>query len=101
MRGWGPFRTYLVPDNAEHLRRFGFEVSREPHLRSSWMTFSESIEVCWLLRERYDTLPRFYWGFVKALWGMGLIEPHKAMSFSWRNDFRPFPWRGRKRFRNA
>ena len=40
-----------------------------------------------------------YWGIVYRRWVCGFIEFSEAVVFSWRRDFRPFPWRGVRRGR--
>lgn len=109
MRGWGPFRQYWWSDQLEremHWIERGFLVpipgTRDPAFRSQWCVWNGvSLEVFWLLSLRYKTAPALYSALLLALWRLGLLEPNEATAFSWRRDFRPFPWRGLKRMRRG
>lgn len=105
-RGCGPFRQYLWTRRNEREQHW-LERGRLVSVERLWMYDADwcvpgnvSIEVYWLLKQWYVTRPQLYYRLQRLLWNAGLIEPYEGMVFSWRRDFRPFPWLGRNRLRN-
>ena len=51
----------------------------------------------WLLVERFTSWANMI--AARLAWRLGLVEPSEALTFSWRRDFSPRPWRGRRRMK--
>ena len=101
-RGFGPFTQRLWTDNDE--RKFGLissselvVVQRRPVFRDSWVVQADNQWAAPLLRFVYLSAPSFYWAVIDVMWKIGLVEVEEAAVFSWRRNFRPFPWRGVRR----
>ena len=104
MRGRGWFRQYLWTDQDERYQRWIergglLPVEREPKFRATWCVRRDSPLIAKALRWWYGPLRDAYWNAVYRMWAWGLFEPEEGAVFSWRRDFRPFPWRGLKRER--
>jgi len=109
-RGWfgvWEFDSFLLsPRHRDLLVAAGYT---QIDCRRRWTTFTDeqwaqmTPALPWLawylLAER--AAESFYHNSLRLLWNLGMLEPHEAQLVSWRRDFRPFPWRGRRRMRRA
>ena len=95
VRGWGPFRQYEIDD--QWIDESVTVIELQWDNLSAWVVPSGSFWRLALLQLWYGDCKGGYWRFVRLLWSAGLLEPHPSRVFSWRRDFRPFPWKGRRR----
>ena len=88
---------YRVPDGlVGEAESLGLRVIEEDIASfSQWMAFGwRAYPLRWWARARLNVRA------ARLCWRLGLLEPHQGMLLSWRRDFRPFPWRGLRRYRN-
>lgn len=96
-------KQYFIADRERVSLTFNYSlapVQRQSQLRGAWYVDGADHVSVWALRLFYQCVVPVYWRAITWMWRVGLVEPAEAESFSWRRDFRPFPWRGLRRERS-
>ncbi len=100
--GRWPFKMYKLADRPEAIAFAKFAGWREVYREYAWLGgyYAPRPWVYWL-RFRHKWLRHQLGRAYRVLWPLGLLEPAEFRPFSLRQDFRPFPWRGRRRLKEA